>query len=1098
MAERPRHFAATLRAIVCAVALVVPAADPLRAQNLPTGWDQGLFELRVPGNAALTVPALVNPEGGILLPVDQVLKLTGLPEQRSRNDSIRSIPEVGGSGTSSIDLISREVRRTGLEFPLGEMDVRVIADGLYLLTDRLAEFLQADVTPDWSTLTVVIARTPPFPAQRRHEVETRRSGARDRLGAGVAPLPVIDYPSRTGGYVAEWSVSTSSQEVLRAFGAQMRFGMAVAGGDLSVGTIYTALSSPEYGRLHATTSYRRAFPTWSTLRQLEAGDIVIGGATYQAVRGVNVTNARTVRDQFFTTLPVEPTVPIGWEYEVYQNGQLIGYSDAATRGAIGVPLRYGTTPVQLRLLSPAGEEVLSDLSFLVPPSLIQPGRFEYATGAGQCSTTSCGGLAYLDLKYGLRQWLTIGGGAQHLWDLPGSRFQPYASANYGDFSGWQAELQGARDLFSRIGVAYYGLAPLNGSISAGLNSPGIGRASYLGAVAQRWHGEVRVARRLAPGTRIGNALRFEARSEGQKNEGADHLRLSAFADQQRGSYGLHLEDDKQASGGILTLSMLKVLPARGPRWMHYTAITTEAGFRGAEFQAFDVSSSIRVARTSALGLSARWDARQRAASASASLNSSLGFARSTTRAIASPGRSASATTALSGVATFDPPRTLSTYEFGGIGMAGVGGVVFYDYDGDGKLGPADSVAPDIGLIIGGQRRRTDARGRYRAWNVVPYELVEIAVDTLRGMPPNWIPFRVQQYVRATPHMYNRFDIALAQTREVSGRIVADSGIWTSSGITVLFENVETGATTSTVTFSDGAFYVSRMRPGRYEMSVSPAALEALGARASVDKVPLDIPVHAGDEIIEMTPVMVTKPAPVEQAVVVQMAPKCPGVAPGTPVDSLGCPILFTKRVLTLRGVTFELNKSELTPSSFDVLDSIAEALKDSPEIQIEIAGHTDATGSRERNLALSTARAAAVRAHFIARGVDSTRMIVRGYGPDQPVASNRTEAGRALNRRTELRRLDEPADSARVVPDSLKALPSAEYSVETGSFRTLAAATRLRDRLVTLGFDARLLGDSAPFRVRVGRVATRREASSLATRLKGRGVGGSVVRAELP
>jgi outer membrane protein OmpA-like peptidoglycan-associated protein len=344
---------------------------------------------------------------------------------------------------------------------------------------------------------------------------------------------------------------------------------------------------------------------------------------------------------------------------------------------------------------------------------------------------------------------------------------------------------------------------------------------------------------------------------------------------------------------------------------------------------------------------------------------------------------------------------------GGIGMAGVGGVVFYDYDGDGTLGPQDSVAPGIGLLIGGQRRITDARGRYRTWNVVPYELVEVSVDTLRGMPPNWIPLRVQQYMRATPHMYNRFDIPLAQTHEVAGRIVPDSGIWTAGGVTVLFEDLQSGAKQSTVTFSDGAFYVSRMRPGHYEMSVAPAALEALGAHPSGERVRFEIPRHAGDELIDLAPLRVRKAEQVEQAVVVKQSPKCPGVAPETPVDSLGCPIVLPRRVLTLRDVTFERNRMELTKGSYEVLDSIAEALKESPEIRIEIAGHTDATGSRARNIALSEARAAAVRRYFISRGVDSARMEVRGYGPDQPVASNLTEEGRAQNRRTELRRLDD-------------------------------------------------------------------------------------------
>ena len=124
-------------------------------------------------------------------------------------------------------------------------------------------------------------------------------------------------------------------------------------------------------------------------------------------------------------------------------------------------------------------------------------------------------------------------------------------------------------------------------------------------------------------------------------------------------------------------------------------------------------------------------------------------------------------------------------------------------------------------------------------------------------------------------------------------------------------------------------------------------------------------------------------------------------------------------------------------------------------------------------------------------------MTVRGYVPDQPVASNRTAEGRALNRRTELRRLDEPGDSMRVVADSLKALPSAEYSVQVGVFQSGPAAVRMRDRLARAGFDTRIVGDEPPFRVRVGRVLTRREALALAARVKAAGVTGTVVRAEL-
>lgn len=135
--------------------------------------------------------------------------------------------------------------------------------------------------------------------------------------------------------------------------------------------------------------------------------------------------------------------------------------------------------------------------------------------------------------------------------------------------------------------------------------------------------------------------------------------------------------------------------------------------------------------------------------------------------------------------------------------------------------------------------------------------------------------------------------------------------------------------------------------------------------------------------------------------------KCPGTAAGTRVDAAGCPILFTeaRTPVILRGVTFETGKSALKPESFTVLDIVAASLVANPEIRIEIAGHTDSTGSAATNERLSQSRAEAVRAYLASKGVGPDRMVARGYGPSVPVAPNRTAAGRAQNRRVELRQL---------------------------------------------------------------------------------------------
>jgi outer membrane protein OmpA-like peptidoglycan-associated protein len=135
--------------------------------------------------------------------------------------------------------------------------------------------------------------------------------------------------------------------------------------------------------------------------------------------------------------------------------------------------------------------------------------------------------------------------------------------------------------------------------------------------------------------------------------------------------------------------------------------------------------------------------------------------------------------------------------------------------------------------------------------------------------------------------------------------------------------------------------------------------------------------------------------------------KCPGTAAGTRVDAAGCPILFTeaRTPVVLRGVTFETGRSALNPDSYTILDIVAASLIANPEIRIEIAGHTDNTGSAATNTRLSQARADAVRAYLASKGVQPDRMVARGYGPSQPVAPNTTPAGRGQNRRVELRQI---------------------------------------------------------------------------------------------
>jgi OOP family OmpA-OmpF porin len=145
--------------------------------------------------------------------------------------------------------------------------------------------------------------------------------------------------------------------------------------------------------------------------------------------------------------------------------------------------------------------------------------------------------------------------------------------------------------------------------------------------------------------------------------------------------------------------------------------------------------------------------------------------------------------------------------------------------------------------------------------------------------------------------------------------------------------------------------------------------------------------------------------------------KCPDTPRGAEVDASGCPLpeerpkaepLFTpeKKTLVLEGVNFEFNSAKLTPASLTILDKVAASLRDWPEVKVEVGGHTDSVGADAYNAKLSQQRAESVITYLQGAGVAAERMKAKGYGEAKPIADNKTDAGRAKNRRVELTRID--------------------------------------------------------------------------------------------
>jgi outer membrane protein OmpA-like peptidoglycan-associated protein len=102
------------------------------------------------------------------------------------------------------------------------------------------------------------------------------------------------------------------------------------------------------------------------------------------------------------------------------------------------------------------------------------------------------------------------------------------------------------------------------------------------------------------------------------------------------------------------------------------------------------------------------------------------------------------------------------------------------------------------------------------------------------------------------------------------------------------------------------------------------------------------------------------------------------------------------------GILFDVDKSELKDAARNNIENLAVSMKNNPETDIMIIGHTDADGSDSYNMGLSQRRAEAVRAYAAANGIATSRLTTTGRGESEPIADNTTASGKAQNRRVEI------------------------------------------------------------------------------------------------
>jgi hypothetical protein len=828
--ERPILLATTLATALAAL-LILPARSA--SQELPAHLDEGLFEVLVPGLGALTTPALVDTAQVVYVPLAPVLVHAGYEVDVAPGHAVWR----AGVGAPDSRLMLDPPRYLGAEgenVPLPPGSVVLYAGEVFVSTAVLASVLGADVTVDWGALRVVVTRRdPPFPAQVRARLEARRAAVvRPARAAEVG----VEYQPRSGGMIFDWSVGTSPFE--RRVLARAALGAAVLGGDL---TLAGAAAAGRDAAPTAEVSYRRIFPGRRWINQLHLGQVLTQDLAPRSIIGAVVSNIPQQRDAYFGEMAVSPDIPEGWEFEVYQAGRLVGFSTAGVDRAVFVPVRYGQTPVEVRMVGPAGEEVVTQHRYRVPISQLPSGRTEYSAGAGVCPQGRCDAIGYAELRRGFGHRLTMGGGVQAVSEEGALTVRPTALASFVPDRHWAMDLEARPQEFVRASVDRVGDDGRHLGVSGSVHQPAFGEPSFLLGSDSRWQIQARAG--LHP-------FHVTGRIDGQTGEGVDRVRVGVGRSLSRGFGQLAVEAGSFGENR-LTGRATTILPERW--WAFHRPVALSGSFSAGRpgLRLLEVSSSLRPRPDGYLTSALQWNGARNELYLTLSFRQVLNGARVHAAAARRGGTStltmsANGSVAVGGVrGAYFGDRDLQ-------GRAGVVGRVYYDRNGNQRFDEGDEPAAGVAVLVGGVRTRTDADGYYRAWNVTPYEVTAVAVDTLSGIDPSFTVLAGGTLLRPVPHLPNRVDFPLAETRELLGRVETGTGHGVG-GVEIELHHLESDRLLTVRTFSDGTFYVSRLLPGVWLVRVARASLDALGVGADPDEVRLDVNPERSGHLLEIDP-----------------------------------------------------------------------------------------------------------------------------------------------------------------------------------------------------------------------------------------------------
>ncbi|MBA3259256.1 MAG: hypothetical protein H0T68_07325 [Gemmatimonadales bacterium] len=812
-------------ALLLALVVASPATD-----SVP---EPALVELRIGRLASRTVQAF-RVSDRALLPLVQFLELAGIEAGSDGAGGVTGLAHPGEIPVA-VSLADRAARFGTRRVALAPGELHAEAGELYLDATRLGELLEVRIVTDWSDLLVSVPDPESLPvAVRRRRESARAALLRPReLAATALPLVAPDR-SRWTGFVLDYSWLVPGSDPFGGASYALAAGTDAFGGSLELG-----LGSA--GRVDG--SWLGVWRTDPRVTQLRLGDGTATGPRSRSLRGVAATNAPFLRPSLVGTIPYSGRLPAGWQVEVYRGGELVGFDSVAMDGSFAteLPVLYGENPVDLVAYGPFGETRTISRTFRVSSALLPRGRFEYAISGGGCRFAPCRATGNLDLRYGLsHRWTAQAGVDAFGRDSLGGLWHPYVSAIGSVTNSWTVQLEGVQRAFVRSGVNY----------EPSLNLRLFGEYTrFAGGVAQpilnplHRRSQVSLSGFYRPDPR--RAFFYFEGSADHATSGAGstgHARIGASVQLGAVRWLPYARVEREAVRGAPATTRTFagftgfLLPRAGwGKLLREVWVRTALEMEGLRRPSLAMLTLARpVTPTTRLEVGVSWMRGLRGASFTLGLSSFLSSVRSFTTVDAPSGGPASLTQLVQGSVLYDRGAgSVSLVAGPSLQRSGVAGRVFLDANGNGRYDVGEQGLPRVRIQVGSVSAYSDSSGNYRVWDVVPFEPVEVAPDSLSFESPLWVPAVPRMVLLPEPNRFTTLDLPMVIGGVVEGMVVRGAGGARQGvgGVGLVLTERRSGKRRMVTSFTDGSFYLLGVTAGEYELRVDARVLNRIGMTA---------------------------------------------------------------------------------------------------------------------------------------------------------------------------------------------------------------------------------------------------------------------------